>query len=73
MRRTEASNGGFNGGKLNVLPVAFCLEWSTLARGAGELSAEGIAGTVASLGIFRVIAEISVTTRGNDGRPNQRA
>ena len=46
-----------------ALPVASCMEWSTLVCGAREMSAEGISGTVASLGIFWGIAQISVTTR----------
>ena len=38
------------------------LEWSNFARGEQEMSVEGIAGTVANLDIFHVIAQICVTT-----------
>ena len=46
-----------------LMPGESSLEWSTLALGAQEMSVKRTGGTVASRDIFRVIAEISVTTR----------
>ena len=61
---TPNENGCYSFGQES--PASFMsalLELSTLARGAQEMSVEEIAGTAASLDIFRVIAQISVTTR----------